>query len=80
MSFLIVLVVVSLGLLIGAISIFPGGIGVVESTMVLLYSTMGINFSAALLVAFLSRMIYYFFSIFVGGLSLIYLRMTINNK
>ena len=75
-NFLSVIVVVAMGYLIGDISPVPGGIGLAESTMFILYSAMGIEPSLAAIVALLSRMIYYFFSIPLGGLSLIYLRAT----
>jgi len=73
-NFVFVLVVVTLAEIVGAISIFPGGVGVIEGSMTLLYSAMGIPPPLALLVSFLSRMIYYFFSLFIGGMSLVYLR------
>jgi len=77
-NFLSVLIVFTLGNIIGSISLVPGGVGVVEGSMVLLYSAMGILFPVALLVAFLQRLIYYFFSLFIGGVSLISLRKTFN--
>jgi len=79
-SFLVVVIVVTLGELAGAISFFPGGIGVVESSMILLYSAMGIGLSLGLLVVFLSRIIYYFFALFIGGLNLIYLRAKLDKE
>jgi len=79
-NFLSVMVVVVLGIIIGTGSFSPGGVGVVEGIMVFLYSAMGINFSLALLVAIVSRMIYYFFSLFVGSMCLLYLRSTLNNR
>ncbi len=78
-NFLSVIIVFTLGNIIGSLSPVPGGIGVVESIMTLLYSAMGILPSLALLAAFLQRIIYYFFSLFVGGWSLINLRRKFNN-
>lgn len=79
-NFLSIMVVVTLGILIGTTSFIPGGIGLVEGSMILLYSAMGIHRPLALLVAFFARIIYYFFSLLVGGLSLVYLRKTVNGK
>jgi len=45
--------------------------------MTFAYSLLGINISLALAVSLLSRIISYFFSIVVGGLSLIHLEKTI---
>lgn len=77
-NFLSVIIVFTLGNIIGSISPVPGGVGVVESSMTLLYSAMGIAPSLALLVSFLQRMTYYFFSLFLGGMSLIDLRRRFN--
>jgi len=79
-NILSMIIVVSLGIILGTISITPGGIGFVEGLMVLFYSAMGINLSLALLVAIISRLIYYFFSLFVGGLIFLYLRHKLNGK
>jgi len=73
-SFLSIVIVVILGYLIGDLTPIPGGIGVVESTMILLYSAMGIPPSLAAIVALLSRMIYYFHVLLIGGLTLAYLK------
>ncbi|MFH1326593.1 MAG: flippase-like domain-containing protein [archaeon] len=77
-NFLSVIIVFTLGNIIGSLSPIPGGIGVVESSMTLLYSAMGVVPSLALLVAFMQRIIYYFFSLFLGGGSLIRLRKITN--
>lgn len=73
-NFLSVIIVFTLGNIIGSVSPIPGGVGVVESSMTLLYSAMGIASPLALLVAVLQRIIYYFFSLFIGGINLISLR------
>src|SRR3989344_3146515 len=75
-NFLSLIVVVTLSYLIGDISPVPGGIGLTEGTMFLLYSAIGVSPSIAIVISLLSRMIYYFFSLLMGGLSLIYLRFT----
>ena len=76
-NFLSLIVVVTLSHLIGDISPVPGGIGLTEGTMFLLYSAMGVSPPIAIVVSLLSRIIYYFFSLLMGGLSLIYLRFTL---
>ncbi len=76
-NFISVAIVVSLGYFIGDISLVPGGIGLIEGTMFLLYSAMGVLGPLAITVALFSRIIYYFFTIFLGGLALVYLRYKI---
>jgi len=76
-NFLFVIVVVTLGYLIGDLSPIPGGIGLVEGTMIILFSAVGINIELSTLVTLLSRMIYYFYAIFIGGLNLVYLKITL---
>jgi uncharacterized protein (TIRG00374 family) len=78
-NFLSVVVVVTLGTLIGDLSLIPSGIGIIEVSMTLLYSAMGILLPVALLVALLARIIYYFFSLVVGGLCLINVRRITNS-
>jgi uncharacterized protein (TIRG00374 family) len=70
-NFLSVIIVVTLGTIIGDLSFSPAGAGFNEATMVLLFSAMQIPVSLALVVVLFSRIIYYFFSLVVGGLSLI---------
>jgi len=79
-NFISVIIVVSLGILIGTGSFLPGGIGVIETSMIVLYSAIGVNLSLALLIALFSRMIYYFFSLFIGGLCLISLKKDSDKK
>ncbi len=74
-SFFSVIAVVSVGYFVGDVSPIPGGIGLMESSMFLLYSSMGIPSALAIAVVLLSRIIYYFYAIFIGSLSLIYLRL-----
>lgn len=76
-SILSIVIVVTLGYLVGDLSPVPGGIGVMESVMFLLYSAMGIAPALAVVVALLSRIIFYFYSLLIGGLCLIYLRSTL---
>jgi hypothetical protein len=72
-SFFLIIVVVSLGNLVGDFSPSPGGIGFIEAFMVFLYSIIGIDFASAVIVSLLSRIIFYFYSLFIGGISLIHL-------
>lgn len=73
-NFLFVVIVVPLGIVIGDLSFSPGGIGITEVTMALLFSAMGIFVPLALIVSFLSRIIYYFFSLVLGSYSLWHLK------
>lgn len=73
-AFLSIIIVVTLSNVLGDVSPIPGGVGLIESSMFLLYSAMGVESSLAIAVALLSRTIYYFYAIFIGGLSLIYLK------
>jgi uncharacterized protein (TIRG00374 family) len=70
-NFLSVIIVVTLGTIIGDLSFSPAGAGFNEVTMVLLFTAMNIPVALALVVVLFSRIIYYFFSLVVGGLSLI---------
>lgn len=77
-NFLSVIIVVTLAWAIGSLSVVPGGVGVIESGMTLLYSAMGIPVPLAFLVAFSTRIINYFFALFIGGMSLVHLRKLFN--
>ncbi len=77
-NFLSVIIVVTLGVLIGDLSLSPAGVGFNELTMTLLFSAMGIMVPLALLVSVLTRLIYYFFSLVVGGFCLIKVRKILN--
>jgi len=79
-NFLNVVIVITLSNLIGAVSIIPGGVGVIEGSITLLFSAMGIPSALALLVAFMNRIIYYFFALFIGGMSLVHLRRKQNGS
>ena len=76
-NFLIVMIVVIIGYAIADISPIPGGIGLTESTMFLVYSALGVNPGVALVVSVLERFIYYFYTILIGGLCAVYLRLTV---
>lgn len=76
-SFFLVIIVVSLGSLLGDLSPTPGGIGLVEGFMIFLYSIVGVNLPTAIIVSVLSRLITYFHSLVLGGISLFYLEKTL---
>ena len=79
-NFLSVIIVVTLGNIIGALAMVPGGIAATEISMTLLFSAIGILLPIALLASFLTRIIYYFFSLVFGGFSLLYIRRITNGK
>jgi len=76
-SFFLVIIVVSIGSLLGDLSPTPGGIGLVEGFMIFLYSIVGVNLPAAIIVSILSRMIGYFYYLILGGISLFHLEKTL---
>ncbi|MFH1210478.1 MAG: lysylphosphatidylglycerol synthase transmembrane domain-containing protein [archaeon] len=63
---LYVILAVSIAVMIGQLIIVPGGIGVVESSMISMYALLGINADVAAMVTILDRVIYYFFALGVG--------------
>ncbi|MBT6995028.1 flippase-like domain-containing protein, partial [Candidatus Woesearchaeota archaeon] len=77
LNFLSIIIVFTLGQIIGNLSPVPGGMGIVESIMTLLYTVMGVPPPLALLVGFLQRIIYYFYSLFLGGISLVNLKILV---
>ena len=77
MSFFLVIIVVSLGNLLGDLSPTPGGVGLVEGFMIFLYSVLGVDLPAAIIVSLLSRLIGYFHSLVLGGISIFYLEKTL---
>lgn len=76
-SFLVVVVVFNIGNLIGYLSPIPGGIGLVEGASIITYTLLGIPLAMAIAVSLLTRIIFYFFSLFLGGLSLVHLEHTV---
>lgn len=72
-NFLLVVVVFSLVNFSSLFSPTPGGMGFIETLMVFLYSLVGVNFTAALVVSLLTRAIFYFYSIVIGGIAFIHL-------
>jgi len=76
-NFLIVIVVFSLVTFAGVFFPTPGGAGFIESFMIFLYSLIGVDFTVALVVSLLTRVIFYFYSIVIGGISLIHVENSI---
>ncbi|HEB46893.1 MAG TPA: flippase-like domain-containing protein [Candidatus Pacearchaeota archaeon] len=68
---LTIIVAVSIGGIVSDFSPSPGGLGLVEGSIAFAYTLLGIDFQIALTVAILSRMILYFYSLLIGGLSLL---------
>lgn len=72
-SFFAVIIAVSISQLLGDVSPFPGGTGLVEGTMFVIYSSIGIEPSIAVLVTLLNRAILHFYGLVIGGASFLYL-------
>ena len=73
-NFTFIIVSICVAHFIGDVSLIPGGVGLMEGAMFLTYSSLGINLEIAALVTLISRLIYYFYALFIGGLSVIYLK------
>lgn len=73
-SFASIAVITIIAEIIGFIFFSPGGVGVVEGTMIGLYYVSGIDPHVAAAVAIITRAILYFYEFFVGYVSLIYIR------
>jgi len=74
-SYVLIIVVVSVSMVFGDISPLPGGVGLLEGVIFLLFSAIGIVPELALSVALLSRVIILFNSIFLGGICLLSIRL-----
>jgi len=72
-SFIAVVVVITLSIFVGSLSIVPGGMGFVETIMISLYLAFGITSGIAATVAVIDRFIFYFYSLVIGGICLVYL-------
>ncbi len=76
-SIIPIIIVVTLSLLFGDISFLPGGIGLIEGLMIVLYLTFGINPDIAIVVTVLTRIMFYFYALGLGTLSFLYLTLKI---
>jgi uncharacterized protein (TIRG00374 family) len=74
-NFLYVIISVAIGSSIGDVSPIPGGVGLNESIMILLYTALSVPLALGTTVALLSRFLYYLITLLFGGLTLIRLRM-----
>ncbi len=74
-DFLIVSAIKAISVLLGMMSFIPGGFGVIEGVMVALFSSYGFDTKTALAGVLLSRTIYYVFSLGLGYLCLLWLRI-----
>lgn len=73
-NYVYILIVYSISEAVGALSPFPGGVGIMEASLILLYSLFSIPVSVALSVTILARFLHYFYALLVGGICLSYLR------
>ena len=78
MNFFAVLIVFIISHVLARITPFPGGVAVTEGAMILLYSAMGFSASLAVLVTLLQRIIYYFFSLIIGGFMALHMQKRIS--
>ncbi len=69
---LYVVLTVSISIMIGQLIVVPGGIGVVEGSMISLYTLLGVSVEIAAMVAILDRIVYYMLTLGVGYLSFSY--------
>jgi len=72
-SFTAIIIVVTLSIFIGSFMAVPGGMGFIETIMISLYLSFGIGSGVAATVAVIDRAIFYFYSLLVGGICLLYL-------
>ncbi len=72
-SILHVFVVVTVSIIIGIFVWVPGGTGVVEATMIALYTAFGVSMPVAAAATLISRALFYFTSYILGYISLCYL-------
>jgi uncharacterized protein (TIRG00374 family) len=77
-NILMVTAVEAISILLGIISFLPGGVGATEVTMIALFSSAGISVEIATAVTIVSRGIFYAFSLGLGYLSFLYLKVMPN--
>ncbi len=68
-NYLFVIVALSVGYFFGDISPSPGGIGILEAAVLVIYSALGVNPEIALSVALLDRVIALFYRLGIGGIA-----------
>jgi len=74
-SIFMVIAVEAISILLGIISFLPGGVGATEITMIALFRSAGISTEVATAVTIVSRGLFYAFSLGLGYLSLLYLKL-----
>lgn len=76
--FIPIIIVITLSTLFGDLSFTPGGMGITEGLMIALYLSFRINPAVAVIVTFIDRAMFYFYSLFLGTIAFIY--MTLRKK
>ena len=76
--FIPIIIVITLATLFGDLSFTPGGMGITEGLMIALYLSFRINPAVAVIVTFIDRAMFYFYSLFLGTIAFIY--MTLRRK
>jgi hypothetical protein len=64
--FTVILAAITISALMGSIPIFPGGIGLMETTMIIIYSSSGINLAIAGTSTIIDRLISFWTFTFIG--------------
>lgn len=80
MPFLLVMGVFTLSTIVGVVSFLPGGIGSTDAVMILLFTLSGVDSTMAVTGVLISRFLSLWYSIFLGGLSFVYLSKKIDIK
>src|SRR3989344_1481922 len=75
-SFLSIMVIMTVSGFIGYYAGIPGGIGVAEGSMILLFVFFGISVGVATAVTIISRIIFYIMTYGIGYLSFVYINLT----
>jgi len=65
-SFLNAIFVFSFGMIVGAVSFLPGGLGGAEATMVLLLKAVGVDLSVAIAATAICRIVTFWFAVLIG--------------
>jgi uncharacterized protein (TIRG00374 family) len=73
--FIPIIIVVTLATLFGDLSFTPGGMGITEGLMIALYLAFAINPAVAVIVTFIDRALFYFYSLFLGTIAFIYMTL-----
>jgi uncharacterized protein (TIRG00374 family) len=74
-SILLVVSVEAISILLGIMSLLPGGLGATEIIMIALFRSAGVGVELATAVTIVSRGIFYAFSLGLGYLSFLYLKL-----